>query len=141
MRAGMHFFHAPKFAGALLPAPDRMHLNASHWVACVCGSGREVLKAHCRSATATVMVFAGFGLVCGLVGAAVLWWYVSQPFTIYTASYQPHDLQSFQIETVSVNRFIIGLIIGGPCFGAAFGALSSVTGWNLVRRERTLDSD
>lgn len=119
-------------------APDR---DASHWVACVCGSGREVLKAQRRSATATVLAFAGFGLVCGLVGAAVLWWYACQPFTIYTASYQPHDLQSFHIETVSVNRFIIGLIVGGPLFGAAAGALVSATGWNLVRRERTLDTD
>ncbi|GAA3146085.1 hypothetical protein GCM10020255_024230 [Rhodococcus baikonurensis] len=79
------------------------------------------MKAQHRSATATVSVFAGFGLVCGLVGAAVLWWYVSQPFTIYTASYQPHDIQSFQIETVSVNRFIIGLIVGGPLSGPQSG--------------------
>ncbi len=98
------------------------------------------MKAQRRSTTVTVLIFAGFGLVCGLVGAAVLWWYVSQPFTIYTASYQPHNLQSFHIETVSVTRFIIGMIIGGPLFGAAVGALVSVTGWNLVRRERTLDS-
>lgn len=69
----------------------------------------------------------------GLVGAAVLWWYVSQPFTIYTASHQPHDLPSFQIETVPVNRFIIGLIVGGPLFGAVVGALVSTTGGNLVR--------
>lgn len=94
-----------------------------------------------RSATATVLVFAGFGLVCGLVGAAVLWWYASQPFMIYTASYQPHDLRSFHIETVSVNRFIIGLIIGGPLFGTAVGALVSMTGWNLVRRERMIGTD
>ncbi|RQO40040.1 hypothetical protein DBV08_31535 [Rhodococcus sp. KBW08] len=48
--------------------------------------------------------------------------------------------QPFHIETVPVSRFIIGMIIGGPLFGAAVGALVSVTGWNLVRRERTLDS-
>lgn len=107
----------------------------------MCGSGSEILTAQRRSATATVLVFAGFGLVCGLVGAAVLWWYASQPFTIYTASYQPHNLQSTQIEKVPVSRFIIGLIVGGPIFGAAVGALISVTGWNLVRHEHTLDSD
>jgi hypothetical protein len=45
------------------------------------------------------------------------------------------------IETVSVNRFIIGLIVGGPLFGSAVGALVSAVGWNLVRRERTLNSD
>gem|GEM_PF-2436533 len=106
----------------------------------MCGSGGEVLKVQRRSATVTVLVFAGFGLLCGLVGAAVLWWFASQPFTIYTASYQPHDLRSFHIETVSVDRFIIGMIIGGPLFGAAVGALVSATGWNLVRRERALDS-
>lgn len=94
-----------------------------------------------RSVTVTVLVFAGFGLVCGLVGAAVLWWYASQPFTIYTASYQPHNLQSTQIEKVPVSRFIFGLIIGGPLFGSAAGALVSSTSWNLVRRERTPDFD
>lgn len=88
-----------------------------------------------------MLLFAGLGLACGLVSGAVLGWYASQPFTIYTASYQPHDLQSFQIERVSVNRFIIGLIVGGPLFGAAAGALVSAVGWNLVRRERKLDSD
>ena len=88
-----------------------------------------------------MLVFTGFGLVCGLVGAAVLWWYASQPFTIYTAGYQPTDFQSIRIDKVSAYRFIIGLIVGGPLFGAAFGALVSMTGWNLVRRERTLDSD
>ena len=107
----------------------------------MCGSGRKDLKAQRRSAIATVLVFAGFGLVCGLVGAGVLWWYASQPFTIYTASYQPHSLQSTQIEKVPVSRFIIGLVIGGPLFGAAVGALVSTTGWNLVRRERRLDSE
>lgn len=85
----------------------------------------------------TVLVFAGFGLVCGLVSAAVLWWYASQPFTIYTASYQPHDLQSFHVETVPIRRFIIGLIIGAPLLGAAVGALASIAGWNLARRDRT----
>ncbi|OHF24484.1 hypothetical protein BKP30_29125 [Rhodococcus erythropolis] len=88
-----------------------------------------------------MLVFAGFGLVCGIVGAAVLWWYASQPVTIYTASYQPHNLQSTQIEKVPVSRFIFGLVIGGPLFGAVVGALVSSTGWNLVRRERTPDSD
>ena len=99
------------------------------------------MNAQHRSSTVTVLVFAGFGLVCGLVGAAMLWWYASQPFTIYTASYQPHNLQSTQIEKVPVSRFIIGMIIGGPLFGTAVGALVSVTGWNLGRRERALDSD
>ncbi len=46
------------------------------------------MKAPPRSVAVTVLVFAGFGLTCGLIGAAVLRWYYSQPFTIYTASYQ-----------------------------------------------------
>lgn len=107
----------------------------------MCGSGREVLKAQRRSSTATVLVFARFGLVCGLVGAAVLWCYTSESFTIYTARCQPRDLQSIHIETVSGNRFIIRLIIGGLLFGTAVGALVSVTRWNLVRREHMIGTD
>ena len=71
----------------------------------------------------------------------MLWWYASQPFTIYTASYQPHDLQSTRIEKVPMSRFMIGMIIGGPLFGTAVGALVSATGWSLVRRDRTLGTD
>lgn len=91
-------------------------------------------------AAVTLWVFAGFGLVCGLVGAAVLWWYASQPFTIYTASYQPNEFHSIRSDKVSVDRYMIGLVVGGPLFGAAIGALVSTTGWNLMRRERTRDS-
>ncbi|MCW2298074.1 hypothetical protein M2251_002824 [Rhodococcus erythropolis] len=93
------------------------------------------MKAPPRPVAVTVLVFAGFGLTCGLIGAAVLWWYYSQPFTIYTASYQPNDFRSIRIDKVSVYRFIVGLIIGGPIFGAAGGALVSGAGWNLARRE------
>ena len=82
---------------------------------------KRSLKGQRRSATVTLLAFAGFGLVCGLVSAAVLWWYASQPFTIYTFSYRPHDLESTQIEKVSVYRFITGLLIGGPIFGTAVG--------------------
>ena len=127
--------------GGVLLKPFRRSCAVSHWVACVCGDGREVLKGQRRSATVTLLAFAGFGLVCGLVSAAVLWWYASQPFTIYTFSYRPHDLESTQIEKVSVYRFITGLLIGGPIFGTAVGALVLTTGWNLVRREHTIRID
>ncbi|MDV8070834.1 hypothetical protein R4P64_30375 [Rhodococcus sp. IEGM 1366] len=100
-------------------------------------SGRELLSAPRRLATVTVLVFAGLGLLCGLLGAAVLWWYASRPFTIYTASYEPSGPSSIRIDGVSVYRYIAGLIVGGPILGTVFGALVYGVGWNLMRRERT----
>ena len=99
------------------------------------------MKGQRRSATVTLLAFAGFGLVCGLVSAAVLWWYASQPFTIYTFSYRPHDLESTQIEKVSVYRFITGLLIGGPIFGNCRRGARFDDRVNLVRREHTIRID
>ena len=46
----------------------------------------------------TVLVFTAFGLLCGVAGAAVLWWFASQPFDFYTAGYQPLDFASVRID-------------------------------------------
>jgi hypothetical protein len=88
-------------------------------------------------ATVTILVFTGLGLLCGILGAAALWWYASRPFTIYTASYEPYGMGSIRIDSVSVYRYITGLIVGGPILGTIFGALVYGVGWNLTRKERT----
>ncbi len=54
-----------------------------------------------RSVVVTVLVFTGFGVVCGIAGAAVLWWFASQPFDFYTAGYQPLDFASARIDAPS----------------------------------------
>jgi len=41
-----------------------------------------------RPTFVTVLVFTGLGVVCGIAGAAVLWWFASQPFDFCTAGYR-----------------------------------------------------
>lgn len=53
-----------------------------------------------------MLVFTGFGLLCGVAGAAVLWWFASQPFDFYTAGYQPLDFASVRIDSPSAYGYM-----------------------------------
>ena len=92
------------------------------------------MKPRPRTAITTVLVFTGFGVVCGIVGAAVLWWFASQPFDFYTAGYQPLDFASVRIDSPSPHGYMAMLVLGGGVLGALVGALVHLTGWGLVRR-------
>ena len=87
-----------------------------------------------RSAVVTVLVFTGFGVVCGIAGAAVLWWFASQPFDFYTAGYQPLDFVSVRLDSPSPHGYITALVLGGGVLGALVGALVHWSGWSLARR-------
>ncbi|EME64153.1 hypothetical protein G352_13375 [Rhodococcus ruber BKS 20-38] len=81
-----------------------------------------------------MLVFTAFGLLCGVAGAAVLWWFASQPFDFYTAGYQPLDLASVRIDSPSAYRYMAVLVLGGVALGALGGALVHRAGWVLTRR-------
>lgn len=81
----------------------------------------------------TVLVFTGFGLVCGVVGAAVLWWFASQPFDFYTAGYQPLDFASVRIDAPSPLGYMAAAVLGGAVLGVLVGALVYRAGWVLTR--------
>ncbi|MFD6673438.1 hypothetical protein ACFWDA_03580 [Rhodococcus zopfii] len=81
----------------------------------------------------TVLVFTGFGFLCGVAGAAVLWWYASRPIDFYTAGYQPLDFASARIDTPSAYGYMAALVLGGGALGALVGALVHRAGWLLTR--------
>ncbi|MBP2214756.1 hypothetical protein JOJ87_005168 [Rhodococcus ruber] len=87
-----------------------------------------------RPAITTVLVFTAFGLVCGVAGAAVLWWFASQPFDFYTAGYQPLDFASVRIDSPSASGYMAAVVLGGVALGALGGALVHRAGWVLTRR-------
>lgn len=87
-----------------------------------------------RSVVVTVLVFTGFGVVCGIAGAAVLCWFASQPFDFYTAGYQPLDFASARIDAPSPYGYMAALVLGGGVLGALVGALVHCVGWSLARR-------
>ena len=81
---------------------------------------------------------------CGLVGAAVLWWYCCRLVVVRppsrSRSARPATSRTSSIRYGSTwSRFTDHDWTGRwwPLFGAAIGALVSMTGWNLVPRERT----
>ncbi|WP_210063349.1 hypothetical protein [Rhodococcus ruber] len=81
-----------------------------------------------------MLVFTAFGLVCGVAGAAVLWWFASQPFDFYTAGYQPLDFASVRIDSPSASGYMAAVVLGGVALGALGGALVHRAGWVLTRR-------
>lgn len=97
------------------------------------GDGR-VMKPRQRSTIMTVLVFTGFGVLSGIAGAAVLGWFASQPFDVYTAGYQPLDFASVRIDSPSPFGYTVALVLGGGVLGALVDALLHRTGWSLTRR-------
>ncbi|MFZ2526164.1 MAG: hypothetical protein WAX14_00710 [Rhodococcus sp. (in: high G+C Gram-positive bacteria)] len=87
-----------------------------------------------RPTIMTVLVFTGFGVLCGIAGAAVLWWFASRPFDFYIAGYQPLDFASVSIDSPSPFGYMAALVLGGGVLGALVGALVHRTGWSLTRR-------
>ena len=79
-------------------------------------------------------MFTGFGVVCGSAGAAVLWWFASQPFDFHTAGYQPLDFASAHIDSPSPYGYMAALVLGSGVLGAVVGALVPWSGWVLTRR-------
>lgn len=92
------------------------------------------MKPQPGSTIMTVLVFTGFGVVCGIAGAAVLWWFASQPFDFYTAGYQSLDFASVRIDSPSPFGYMAALVLGSGVLGALVGALVHRTGWSLTRR-------
>lgn len=97
-------------------------------------SQREILNPRPTSALTTVLVFLSLGLLCGIVGAAALWWFATQPFEIYTASYHPLDSTTVRADSPSPLGFMATAVIGGGAVGALIGALVHYAGWGLTRR-------
>ena len=81
----------------------------------------------------TVLIFTGFGVLCGIAAAAVLWSFASQPFDFYTAGYQPLDFASVRIDSPSPHAYMAVLVLGGGVLGALVGALVHRAGWILTR--------
>lgn len=81
-----------------------------------------------------MLVFLSLGLLCGIVGAAALWWFATQPFEVYTASYQPLDSIRVSSDSPSPFGFMALSVFGGGALGALTGALVHYTGWGLTRR-------
>jgi len=86
------------------------------------------------TAITTVVVFLSLGVLCGIVGAAALWWFATQPFKVYTASYQPLDSKRVRADSPSPFGFITLAVLGCGALGALTGALVHYAGWGLVRR-------
>lgn len=86
------------------------------------------------TATATVLVFMGLGVVCGIVGALALWWYASQSFDVYTAGYEPFAGESIRIDSPSPFGHMAVSVLSGGVLGALVGALVHYAGWGLMRR-------
>lgn len=86
------------------------------------------------SAITTVLVFLSLGLLCGIVGAAALWWFATQPFEVYTASYHPLDSTTVRADSPSPFGFMALAVLGGGALGAFIGALVHYAGWGLTRR-------
>lgn len=92
------------------------------------------MKPRPKTAVTTVLVFLSVGVLCGIVGAATLWWFATQPFEVYTASYQPLDSIRVQADSPSPFGFMALAVLSGGALGALTGTLAHFTGWGLVRR-------
>lgn len=86
------------------------------------------------TAMTTVLVFIGFGVVCGTAGAAALWWFATQPLDVYTAGYHPLDSPSIRVDAPSPFGYMAVSVLGGGALGALIGALVHYAGWGLMRR-------
>jgi len=95
---------------------------------------REILNPRPTTAITTVLVFLGLGVLCGIVGAAALWWFATQPFDFYTASYHPLDSPPIRADPPSPFGFMALAVLGGGALGALIGALVHYAGWGLMRR-------
>lgn len=82
----------------------------------------------------TVLVFLSVGVLCGIVGAATLWWFATQPFEVYTASYEPLDSVRVDAEAPSPFGFMALAVLGSGALGALTGTLAHFTRWGLVRQ-------
>lgn len=81
-----------------------------------------------------MLVFLSLGLLCGIVGAVALWWFATQPFEIYTASYHPLDSTTVRADSPSPFGFIALAVLGSGALGAIIGALVHYAGWGLTPR-------
>ncbi|MCT2061549.1 hypothetical protein [Dietzia cinnamea] len=69
-----------------------------------------------------------------IVGAVALWWFATQPFEIYTASYHPLDSTTVRADSPSPFGFMALAVLGSGALGAIIGALVHYAGWGLTRR-------
>ena len=87
-----------------------------------------------RTAIVTVLVFIGFGVACGIASAVALWWFASQPFTLYTAGYEPLAVESVSVDSSSPFGYMAVSVLGGGVLGVLVGALVHCAGRGLMRR-------